>query len=133
MNRILLYLVLLTTLVVSSNLYSQDQVVTLKKHYHISSSDINESLTLFEQAASNFSDFDQYRFLNERRIINFSGSNVTIELFSASELFSQFGKEISPFTIIPGSMYNPVDFMITNNDEILTIFPLYKKQEQIQY
>jgi hypothetical protein len=105
----------------------------MKKHYNIFSSNENEDLTLFEQALTNYSELDQFRFLNQRRTIKFSGTNVSIELFSANELLTDYGKVIAPLTIMPGTFYKPVDFMITDNDEILTVFPLFMKQDPIQY
>ena len=117
----------------TSNLLAQDQVEVMKKHYNIFSSNENEDLTLFEQALTNYSELDQFRFLNQRRTIKFSGTNVSIELFSANELLTDYGKVIAPLTIMPGTFYKPLDFMITNNDEILTVYPLFMKQDPIQY
>ena len=88
---------------------------------------------MFEQALTNYSELDQFRFLNQRRTIKFSGTNVSIELFSANELLADYGKVIAPSTIIPGTFYKPVDFMITNNDKVLTVYPLFMKQDSIQY
>jgi hypothetical protein len=117
----------------SNSVLAQDQVVAIKKHYNITSSFENEDFTLYEQALNNYSELDQFRFLNQRRTIKFSGTNVSIELFSANELLADYGKEIAPLTIMPGTFYKPVDFMITNNDEFLTVYPLFMKQDPIQY
>jgi hypothetical protein len=117
----------------SAKVIAQDQTVVMKKHYELSSSIENEDFTFHEQALSNYSELDQFRFLNNRRTIKFSGSNVSIELYSANELLADYGKEIAPLTIMPGTFYKPVDFMITTNDDILTVFPLYIKQDPIQY
>lgn len=133
MNKLFVFFVFLTSLHVTSNASAQEQQVIVKKHYNLYSSDVNDDLTLFDQAIKNYSDLDQFRFLNDRRTIKFSGTNVSIELFSANELFAQSGKLIAPLTILPGSMYRPVEFMITSNDDILTVFPLYIKQDPIQY
>jgi hypothetical protein len=48
MNRVLPYVVLVTTLLASANLNAQDQPIVLKKHYNISSIDVKEDFTLFE-------------------------------------------------------------------------------------
>jgi hypothetical protein len=133
MNKNILFIVILTSLIFTSIVSAQNQQVTIKKHYELSSTEANKDFTEFEQSINNFGELDQFRFLNQRRTINFSGSNVSIELFSASELLTLFGKEISPLTIMPGTFYKPVDFMITTNDDILTVFPLYIKQDPIQY
>jgi hypothetical protein len=133
MNKILVFFALIFCFSLTSNLLAQDQVVAMKKHYNIFSSIENEDLTLFEQALTNYSELDQFRFLNQRRTIKFSGTNVSIELFSANELLLDYGKDIAPLTIIPGTFYKPVDFMITNNDEFLTVYPLFVKQDPIQY
>ena len=133
MNNILVFFALIFCFSLTSNILAQDQVVAMKKHYNIFSSNENEDLTLFEQALTNYSELDQFRFLNQRRTIKFSGTNVSIELFSANELLTDYGKVIAPLTIMPGTFYKPVDFMITDNDEILTVFPLFMKQDPIQY
>jgi hypothetical protein len=133
MNKILVFFALIFCFSLTSNLLSQDQVKVMKKHYNIFSSNENEDLTLFEQALTNYSELDQFRFLNQRRTIKFSGTNVSIELFSANELLTDYGKVIAPLTIMPGTFYKPVDFMITNNDEFLTVYPLFMKQDPIQY
>lgn len=133
MNKILVFLALMFCFSLTSNLLAQDQVEVMKKHYNIFSSNENEDLTLFEQALTNYSELDQFRFLNQRRTIKFSGTNVSIELFSANELLTDYGKVIAPLTIMPGTFYKPLDFMITNNDEILTVYPLFMKQDPIQY
>lgn len=133
MNKIIVFFALIFSMSLSNSVLAQDQVVAIKKHYNITSSFENEDFTLYEQALNNYSELDQFRFLNQRRTIKFSGTNVSIELFSANELLADYGKEIAPLTIMPGTFYKPVDFMITTNDDILTIFPLYIKQDPIQY
>lgn len=133
MTKVLLFFALIICPFSISKLHAQSQDVVIKQHYLLSSTTEGEDLTLFEQALSNYLDLDQYRFLNHRRTIKFSGTNVSIELFSADELLTQYGKQISPLTIMTGTFYKPVDFMITNNDEVLTVFPLYVKQDPIQY
>ena len=133
MNKILVFFALIFCLSLTSNILAQDQVVAMKKHYNIFSTIENEDLTLFEQALTNYSELDQFRFLNQRRTIKFSGTNVSIELFSANELLTDYGKEVAPLTIMPGTFYKPVDFMITNNDELLTVYPLFMKQDPIKY
>ncbi len=133
MNKILVFFALIFCFSLTSNLLAQDQVAVMKKHYNIFSSNENEDLTLFEQALTNYSELDQFRFLNQRRTIKFSGTNVSIELFSAIELLADYRKVIAPLTIMPGTFYKPVDFMITNNDEFLTVYPLFMKQDPIQY
>lgn len=133
MNRIIVFFALIFSMSLSNSILAQDQVVAIKKHYNLSSSSENEDLSLYEQALNNYSEFDQFRFLNNRRTIKFSGSNISIELYSANELLAQYGKEIAPSTIMSGTFYKPVDFMITANDDVLTIFPLYIKEDPIQY
>jgi hypothetical protein len=133
MNKILVFFALIFCFSLTSNLLAQDQVAAMKKHYNIFSSNENEDLTLFEQALTNYSELDQFRFFNQRRTIKFSGTNVSIELFSANELLTDYGKEVAPLTIMPGTFYKPVDFMITDNDEILTVYPLFMKQDPIKY
>jgi hypothetical protein len=133
MNKNILYIVILTSLIFTSNLSAQNQPFNIKKHYELSSTEVNKDFTEFEQSISNYGELDQFRFLDQRRTINFSGADVSIELFSANELLALFGKEISPLTIMPGTIYRPVDFMVTTNDDVLTIFPLYIKQDPIQY
>lgn len=133
MKRIFLFVVILISFVLKSNVSAQNQQINIKKHYELSSTEANKDFTEFEQSINNYGELDQFRFLDQRRTINFSGADVSIELFSANELLTLFGKEISPLTIMPGTIYRPVDFMVTTNDDILTIFPLYIKQDPIQY
>lgn len=133
MNRIIVFFALVFCMFLSAKVIAQDQTVVMKKHYELSSSIENEDFTLYEQALSNYSELDQFRFLNNRRTIKFSGSNVSIELYSANELLTDYGKEVAQLTIMPNTFYKPVEFMITTNDDVLTVFPLYIKQDPIQY
>lgn len=77
-----------------------------KLHFHQNTTD---SLSYYK-AASLFDRYDNYRFLNQRRIIYFDNRQVSIELFSANELKEKYGKRISPYTIKEGSTYPEIEF-----------------------
>ena len=104
---------------------------SIKKQTFILSSinnNISESeLEIYNVALINFSQLDEFRFLNQRRKILFEKNKIFVELFSANELAEQFGKEVSPFTILPGNTYLPATFQLINWNEGYAIHPVYEK------
>jgi hypothetical protein len=72
---------------------------TEKRHFTLSKLDSNVSLSAYEIALNEFGKLDQYRYLDKRRTILFSDKKVSVQLYSAKELFSLYQKRISPFTI----------------------------------
>lgn len=110
---------------------------TIEKNTFILSSvnnNVSESqLEIYKMALINFSQLDEFRFLNERRTILFEKNQITVELFSANELAEQFGKEVSPFTILPGKTYLPATFQLINWNEGYAIHPEYEKLNEKTY
>lgn len=79
-----------------------------EQQYVLHSTNPDIDLSVYKKAVENWGQLDHYRLLNQRRTILYFGvygsEGVTIELFSAQELLDNYGKPISPFTII-----NPED------------------------
>jgi len=95
---------------------------------HSGNSNISQSeLVIYKRALLEFSQLDEFRFLNERRTILFEKNQITVELFSANELVEKFGKEVSPFTILPGKTYLPATFQLINWNDGYAIHPVYEK------
>jgi hypothetical protein len=99
-----------------------------KKHYSIVSSDSKINLSPFEMALSASSQLDQFRLYDQRRIISFERNSVSVELFSAKELEENFGKQISPKTIMKKSEMIPVIFLLKEVNGIYSIEPVYQKK-----
>jgi hypothetical protein len=87
----------------------------------------DEELGIYKLALLEFSQLDEFRFLNERRTIHFEKNQIAVELFSANELAEQYGKEISPYTIVPGKTFLPVTFQLINWNDGYAIHPVYEK------
>lgn len=96
-----------------------------KFHYEINSSENDSINKRINQAAFDYVKFDEVRLLNERRTITIIGYNASLVLFSANELLETYGKQISPFTILPGQTYNPVELIFTENK-----FPTFEVVEK---
>ena len=84
-------------------------------------------LEIYNTALINFSQLDEFRFLNQRRTILFEKNQIFVELFSAQELFELYGKEISPVTITSGKTYLPATFQLINWNDGYSIHPIYEK------
>lgn len=101
-----------------------------KQTFKLSSLDNQVSdmeLGIYKSALLEFSPLDEFRFLNERRIILFEKNQIYVELFSATELFEEFGKEISPFTILPGKTFLPATFQLIKWNDGYAVHPTYEK------
>jgi hypothetical protein len=130
MHKYILLLILLYFGNIEIN--AQDiQSNSIKKQTFILSSinnNISElELEIYNGALINFSQLDEFRFLNQRRKILFEKNQIFVELFSANELAEQFGKEVSPLTILPGNTYLPATFQLINWNEGYSIHPVYEK------
>jgi hypothetical protein len=99
-----------------------------KKHYSLVSSDSKINLSPFEMALSASSQLDQFRLYDQRRIIFFERNSVSVELFSAKELEENFGKQISPNTIMKKAEMTPVIFLLKEVNGIYSIEPVYQKK-----
>lgn len=111
MNKMRLLLSSLA-LLLGSFLFAQTPVS--KKHFiiHKNASDID--VEKYASAAnSGFINLDAYRFYDKRRIINFTGTDATIELYSAKEMLEKYGKVIPAETIMPDQAFKEITFSIT--------------------
>lgn len=68
----------------------------------------------------NINDLDKYRFLNTRRTLDFTGSEVYVILYSAQELHDNFGKAINLNTILPQQTYTKIIFQADLEQHIVT-------------
>lgn len=131
--RILVVLFLLFT----NRAYSQitDTLTSEKSSFVVYS---NENLTatqlnLYKSAVNDFSNLDELRFLDQRRIILFEKDGVSVELLSANELSNKYGKEIPENTIMPGSKYLPVRFQLINWENGYAVDPIFDKFNELTY
>jgi hypothetical protein len=86
-----------------------------KFHYEINSSENDSINKRINQAAFDYVKFDELRFLDERRVIPIKGYNASLLLYSANELLEKYGKQISPFTILPNNYFDAVELTFTDN------------------
>lgn len=113
----------------SSFSFSQEKEnITQKKHYSLVSSNSKINLVPFEMALSASSQLDQFRLYDQRRVIFFERNSVSVELFSAKELEENFGKQISPHTIMKESEKIPVIFLLKEVNGLYSIEPSYQKK-----
>ncbi len=101
-----------------------------KLSFYISSMDdkvSDEELGIYKTALLEFSQLDEFRYLNERRTIFFEKNQIIVELFSASELEEKYGKEVSPFTILTRETFLPATFQLINWNDGYAIHPVYEK------
>ncbi|MBM3429361.1 MAG: hypothetical protein FJX99_00070 [Bacteroidetes bacterium] len=136
MNYFLRILVVLFFLLTNKT-YSQitDVQISEKSSFVVYS---NENITatqlnLYKSAVNDFSNLDELRFLDERRIILFEKDGVSVELLSANELSNKYGKEIPENTILPGSKYLPVRFQLINWENGYAVHPIFDKFNELTY
>jgi hypothetical protein len=125
-------------LFLTNKTYSQTvETETLEKSSFIISSS-NENITsaqlnVYKTAVNNFTNLDELRFLDQRRIIPFEKNEISIELFSANELLEKYGKEIPENTIVHGSKYLPVHFQLINWGNGYAVHPIFEKFNELTY
>jgi gliding motility-associated-like protein len=85
-----------------------------KAHYNILNPSFDFTLN-YEKALSHVQ-VDGLRFLNQRRSIPIEGSKINIELYSAQELLSLYGKPISPLTVTDPANAPSVNFKFEANN-----------------
>ena len=72
---------------------------TASKFNYIVKSKENDSITdRINQAAYDYSYFDELRYFDSRRTLKVYGYDASITLLSAKELLDKYGKQISPLT-----------------------------------
>lgn len=108
-----LNLVLLTSLFFFSFLSIGQN--TTKSHFLIENTTTALEFEMLQNAANNYYSFSELRFLNERRTIEIIGSDATVILYSANELFELYNKPISSATIQINSTYDNVMFSLTDS------------------
>jgi len=87
-----------------------------KPHYKIYTYDPSiTSLTKYVEAADNFILIDEFRFDLHRRTLKFQNEEVFIELYSAQELLSLYGKIPAESTIRKGSSFYEIEVYITDD------------------
>jgi len=109
--------------------FSQEELETPHTlGFKIESKDPNLDLTKYEKAASGFSHFDEFRFLDKRRVMSFEDGKATIVLYSAKEMLANTNKVISPLIIKEGAQYQEFILAITLEGHCVKPMPLTKKQ-----
>jgi hypothetical protein len=93
-NNLKLGFVFLFLIFLGNKSFSQ----TTKAHFVILNGGSAENTERYYNAVKNF-DFEQYRFVDKRRVIKFTNTEVKIELFSARELLDLYHREIHPSNI----------------------------------
>lgn len=91
------------------SLLSNGHAQTAKPHFVIHNPGNVADNAKYEYALKEF-DFDSYRFYSKRRILKFTNTDVTIELYSAKELLEMYQKPISPFTIMDDTPKKEIEF-----------------------
>jgi hypothetical protein len=105
-NYLTVAFVFLLMITINNKLFSQNA----KPHYIIQNGGSPEETLKYSNALKDF-DFEQYRFYNKRRIIKFTNSNATIELFSAKELLDLYQRPVHPFNIMNDIPTNDIEFL----------------------
>ena len=129
---------LVLCLFLTNKIYSQivDTETMEKSSFIISSSNENitsAQLNVYKTAVNNYTNLDELRFLDQRRIIPFEKNEISIELFSANELLEKYGKEIPKNTIVHGSKYLPVHFQLINWENGYAVHPIFDKFNEQTY
>ncbi len=99
-----------------------------KIHYRIINEDLEFSLK-YEKALEHTS-LDNLRYLDSRRQIQIEGTKISVELFSAKELLTSYGKPISPLTVKKSSVLEPIKFKLAPSKYSLLITPSAYVYEQ---
>lgn len=85
-----------------------------KRHFVFHFQDLSTDTLEYYKAAYYFSRFNNYRFFDSRRIINFSNRKVSIELFSVKEIDALYGKKIKTFVPVGAKNYPEIEFVFSN-------------------
>ena len=85
-----------------------------KKHFIIHFHEMALDTMAYYKAAYYFPRFEQYRFYDKRRTINFVNGKASIELFSALELYEHYGKRINQQVIKDGAFFPEIEFEFSN-------------------
>ena len=100
-----------------------------KQHYILHSTNPNVDLTVYQNAIENWGKLDQFRLLDERRIIAFYDENkneaINIELFSAAELKQLYNKRI-PYHLTADEKIRKAIFILSPDKQSLIVKYLKK-------
>lgn len=113
--RLLLLGIIIGNFAFSQNAENQP----IKSSYIVVNASSEEETDKILRAAMNYADFDQFRFLDSRRQIPIKNSSAFLELYSANELESNYGKPVSPHTIMPNQTYLNISFDFVDSKEPL--------------
>jgi gliding motility-associated-like protein len=108
--------------------YGTAQQALQKNHYSIINKDFE--FTLPYEKALEHTQLDNLRYLDSRRQVPVEGTKIIIELFSAQELFTSYGKPISPFTAKKSVVEEPIKFKLSANNYFLLTTPNSSLNEQ---
>jgi hypothetical protein len=99
--------ILFVFILLSSSLSAQKS----KSHYLLHNPDPAIPAAVYEEAI-NKKNFEEFRYVDARRTIKFSGSSASIELFSAKELLELYGKAIHPMNIKYPASAASIEFIL---------------------
>lgn len=100
---------------------AQNPTQPVKSHFAVLNFHNENELSRAQSAGEKFFEFDQFRFLDSRRQIHIKNTDIIIELFSANELETIYGKLISPLTIMPGQDYLEIELDFVDSKEPLFV------------
>jgi len=102
----------LIAMLLSGFLFAQN--APTKEHFIITKNTSDIDVQKYADAAnSGFINLDAYRFYDKRRVISFTGTDATIELYSAKEMETKYGKIVPAETIMPGQDFKEITFSLT--------------------
>ncbi|MCW8897681.1 MAG: hypothetical protein OQJ96_11940 [Flavobacteriales bacterium] len=101
-----------------------------KQHYVLHSTNPNVDLTVYQNAIENWGKLDEFRLLDERRIISFFDEHeneaVNVELLSANELKQAYNKRIPNFISSGKRKIRKATFKLTPNKQSVIVRYLKK-------
>lgn len=85
-----------------------------KKHFDFHFHDLSIDTMQYYKAAYYFTRFNNYRFFDKRRVINFSDRKASIELYSVKEIEMLYGKKLKTFVPKESKLYPEIEFVFSN-------------------
>lgn len=87
-----------------------------KRHFDFHFYDKTIDTLEYYKAAYYFNRFNNYRFYNKRRVINFSNKKVSIELYSVKELEEMYNKRVQQYILEDKKNYSEIEFIFYNGN-----------------
>jgi len=87
-----------------------------KRHFDFHFYDKSIDTLEYYKAAYYFNRFNNYRFYNKRRVINFSNKKVSIELYSVKELEEMYNKKVQQYLSEDKKNYPEIEFIFYNGN-----------------